>query len=716
MSNKSLSNERMTGLVPAIVLAIMTSFVVTSVAQETTDTSSAGECTTCDLASIDANAKPALKIRWKRLVDSTGQTAAIHSATEQGINAAVQTLKASLEPLGVEVVLQKADMTQEQFTEAPLNSNRIWLNGKLLETYLPDTKSGQVQDKESKIAFRTVNFGGTAFKDVPAKMIEHAGVIAAADSMKETWLTFMSSAWLRARVVHVARRRVEQLLHRRTKRLVPKAANHVVLKAKQSLVVKTVRQNHVVKPTSKNPQLKKVTSNSDTVGNATGVSYDDPNSIAITSAANPAVADPDPRRKHIEYANHDWPQWLGPKRDAVWRETGILTRLPEKPLEAVWRTKIDAGFSGPTVFGDKVFVTDFVKRTGVVNNIASGREKVSGEERVHALDLATGKILWTRAYPVEYSASYPEGPRTSPQVVGDKVYTVGTDGNLLCLSVETGDVIWSKDFKSDYMAETPFWGHSAHPLVFENTLICMVGAKDSVVVAFDLETGKERWKSLNAAEPGYASPTLAKFGNKTTLLVWHPESLNGINPVDGSVYWSLPLQARSGMSVTAPLVVNNKIYVSGIGTLPTLITVAQDGMSAKIDWQGHAKKGSLLATVRQSCSKTFCLELIQKESWLPAHSKQANTFGQRLNQPLVIDGNNTSQHFLFATKTVSLCSTKKVNLFLRNLPKMVTSSLVAARSSNQQRALTDVRSPGATRRLPRKASLFATTMRSFAFR
>lgn len=268
-----------------------------------------------------------------------------------------------------------------------------------------------------------------------------------------------------------------------------------------------------------------------------------------------------------------------------------MTRLPEKPLKPVWRTPISSGFSGPSVSENRVFVTDFVKNSGNVSNIASGREKVFGEERVHGLDLDTGKILWTHSYPVEYSVSYPGGPRTSPQVQGNKVYTIGTDGNLFCLSVDDGRVIWSKDFKKDYNAETPFWGHSAHPIVYDDMLICMVGAKDSIVVAFDLETGQERWKSLQAAEPGYAPPALASFDDKPTLLIWHPESLNGINPRDGSVYWSLPISARSGMSVTAPLVVGNNIYISGIGTPPTLISVAKDGKSASIVWTGHARKG-----------------------------------------------------------------------------------------------------------------------------
>lgn len=285
----------------------------------------------------------------------------------------------------------------------------------------------------------------------------------------------------------------------------------------------------------------------------------------------------------------DWPQWLGPGRDAVWRESGILSRLPKDPLKAVWRTPIHRGFSGPSVAGSRVFVTDFVLKSGTVHNIASSRERVTGEERVLSLDAETGDMLWKHTYPVEYSVSYPAGPRTSPLIHGDKVYTLGTDGDLFCLNATTGNVIWSKSFKRDCDAQTPFWGHSAHPLVFGDTLICMVGSKDGVVVAFDVNTGKERWKSLVAAEPGYAPPVLAKFAGKTTLVAWHPESLNGVDPTDGSIFWSIPLVANFGMSVTAPLVTGHDIYVSGIGTQPTLLRVDEDGDDIGIVWRGGRK-------------------------------------------------------------------------------------------------------------------------------
>ncbi|MEM7145339.1 MAG: PQQ-binding-like beta-propeller repeat protein [Verrucomicrobiota bacterium] len=288
---------------------------------------------------------------------------------------------------------------------------------------------------------------------------------------------------------------------------------------------------------------------------------------------------------------HEWPQWLGPKRDAVWRESGIVESLATEPLPVVWRTPIHAGHSGPSVSGNRVFVTDFVLETGSVTNRASAADRVTGKERILCLNADTGKEIWSHSYPVEYSVSYPGGPRTSPLVLDGRVYTVGTAGDLFAIDTESGKVLWSKNFESDYTAKVPFWGHSAHPIVAGDALVCMVGGEGATVVAFDLETGEEKWKALDAAEPGYAPPAIAKIAGAETLLVWHPESLNALDPESGSLRWSVPLPARSGMSVTAPLAIGNDIYVSGIGTEPALVRVAKDGKSADFSWRGGLRAG-----------------------------------------------------------------------------------------------------------------------------
>ena len=239
----------------------------------------------------------------------------------------------------------------------------------------------------------------------------------------------------------------------------------------------------------------------------------------------------------------DWPQWLGPQRDSVWRETGILQTFPAGGPPICWRTPVGGGYSGPAVAEGRVYLMDRQLDKGV-NNPADPfkRGVIPGSERVLCLDQATGKILWHHDYDAPYTMSYPAGPRATPLVSGGKVYTLGAEGNLFCLDAQSGAVVWSHDFKADYGVPTPLWGFSANPLLDGNRLICVVGGTNTTAVAFNKDDGKEIWRALTAKEPGYCPPVIFTAGGKRQLIVWHPESVNSLDPETGKTYWSVPSQ------------------------------------------------------------------------------------------------------------------------------------------------------------------------------
>src|SRR5262245_40268115 len=142
----------------------------------------------------------------------------------------------------------------------------------------------------------------------------------------------------------------------------------------------------------------------------------------------------------------DWPQWLGPQRDGVWREQGLLEKFPAGGPKVRWRAPVGQGYSGPAVAGGRVYLTDWVARPGTTPpKSAFTRGRVAGTERVLCLDEQTGKPLWKHEYPCTYEVSYAAGPRTTPVVAGGKVYTLGTMGDLLCLDADRGTVVWSKN-------------------------------------------------------------------------------------------------------------------------------------------------------------------------------------------------------------------------------------------------------------------------------
>lgn len=287
----------------------------------------------------------------------------------------------------------------------------------------------------------------------------------------------------------------------------------------------------------------------------------------------------------------DWPGWLGPNRDSLWRESGIVDKFPESGLTVKWRVPVSLGYSGPAVAGDRVFVTDYVRESGDVSNNPGERKQLTGRERVLCFGASDGKPIWEHSDPVTYKISYPSGPRTTPTVSGSKVYTLGAEGLLLCLDVKDGQVIWSKELKREYKTESPIWGFCGAPLVEGQKLICLVGGQGSEVVAFDKDSGKELWKALSsgAVGSGYCPPSIIESAGKRQLLIWTAEDLNSLDPETGKVYWSQPLKPEYGMAIAIPRKHGNLLFASGIGAVGAVFKLDDSKPGAEVVWRGTTK-------------------------------------------------------------------------------------------------------------------------------
>jgi outer membrane protein assembly factor BamB len=292
-------------------------------------------------------------------------------------------------------------------------------------------------------------------------------------------------------------------------------------------------------------------------------------------------------------AADDWPQWLGPKRDSIWRETGIVDKFPEGGLKERWRVKAGLGYAGPAVAGGRVYLMDRVLAEGAMNpNNPFSKPPVQGTERVLCLNVKSGEELWKHEYPCTYEVSYAYGPRCTPTVDGKRVYTLGAMGDLRCLDAEKGDLIWSKDFKKDYSAPVMTWGFASHPLVDGKKLICIVGGKGSVAVAFDKETGRELWKSLSVKkETGYSSPDIIEAAGKRQLLIWTGEAINSLDPETGTLYWSVPLDPNMGMAIATPRKAGDHVFVGAAFNKALLVKLASDKPAAEEVWHGSGDKG-----------------------------------------------------------------------------------------------------------------------------
>jgi outer membrane protein assembly factor BamB len=285
----------------------------------------------------------------------------------------------------------------------------------------------------------------------------------------------------------------------------------------------------------------------------------------------------------------DWPQWMGPSRNGVWNETGIVEKLPAT-LKVKWRMPVARGYSGPAVSEGRVFVASF-EAEGDFTPDPNSASKLSGKETVVCFDAATGKQNWRYEYPCDYEVSYPSGPRATPTVDGNWVYFLGTMGNLNCLDARSGELAWQVDLKQEFGAKTPIWGFCSHPLVDGDKLFLMSGGKGSGVVALNKRTGKLVWKNLDLPEPGYAPCSIVEAGGKRQLVVATPVSINGLDPATGKEYWSVPFKPGYKMSICHPQQDGDVLYVGAEGDVGVALKLDANKPAVTEVWRGTRSTG-----------------------------------------------------------------------------------------------------------------------------
>jgi outer membrane protein assembly factor BamB len=274
----------------------------------------------------------------------------------------------------------------------------------------------------------------------------------------------------------------------------------------------------------------------------------------------------------------DWPQFRGPQRDAVWREDGIVSELPKGQLPRKWTAKIASGYSGPTVAGGRVFVTDRVSE-----------EMQTGEgdsERVLCFDAESGQPLWTHAYDAPYTVSYRAGPRAAVTVDDDRAYAVGSMGHFHCLNVADGSVVWARDLNAEYQIDMPIWGIAAAPVIHGDLVIQQVGGKaGACIVAFDKRTGREAWKALDE-RASYSTPILINQAGRDCLVCWTGDSITGLDPVSGEVMWAYPFPpSKMPIGIATPVVSGDRLFVTSFYDGSVMIRTPSDSVGYELLWK-----------------------------------------------------------------------------------------------------------------------------------
>lgn len=270
-----------------------------------------------------------------------------------------------------------------------------------------------------------------------------------------------------------------------------------------------------------------------------------PGLLVLLLASLPAKAD-------------DWSQFRGCGRDSVWKEQGLLETFPSEGLKPRWRVPAGGGFSSPVISGGRVYLID------------AELQQPRAWERIRCFDARTGVELWTYRYEVHYDESWfregmKDGPRATPILRDGKLYSIGSDTDLVCLDARDGARIWHKTLHKDYelgdhRCITP------SPLIEGHLLIQVCGAKpNACVLAFDKDTGKEVWRALEDRWT-YSSPILIQAGGQKQLIVWTAQAVTSLDPATGKTWWREEHDfLQGGQSIVAtPVIQGNLLLVSGM--------------------------------------------------------------------------------------------------------------------------------------------------------
>lgn len=281
----------------------------------------------------------------------------------------------------------------------------------------------------------------------------------------------------------------------------------------------------------------------------------------------------------------DYPQFLGPDRNATVEALGLATDWDAQPPREVWRRPMGEGWSAFAVAG----------------RFAVTQEQRDGEELVTAYDLATGERLWEHADAGRYETTIAGvGPRATPTIVGGRVYALGATGRLNALELASGRLLWSHDVATEFASRTPEWGRPASPLVVDGLVVVAAGGlAGAALAAFDAGSGELRWQA-GADDVGYSSPTLLRLAGRRQIVIFNRGSVAGHEVATGAVLWSYPWSNQQP-NVALPLAVGeDRLLVSsgyGEGSRLLRIEPAGDGLAARLVWESPRLKAKFTNVV-----------------------------------------------------------------------------------------------------------------------
>jgi len=269
----------------------------------------------------------------------------------------------------------------------------------------------------------------------------------------------------------------------------------------------------------------------------------------------------------------DWPQLYG-SDDAVVLEKNLNLEWGEKGPPELWRIEIGTGYSQPVISDGKLILF----------------HRKGDRELVTCLDAKSKEQKWEFGYPSAYVDRYGfnNGPRCTPTIANNRVFTLGAEGKLHALDLQTGARLWARDLFSDYALEQGFFGVGTSPLLEGDRLIINIGgkAKDAGIIGVATANGKTLW-TATADGASYATPKAATIHGKRWVFLLTEATFTSIDPANGKVAWQIPFRSKlyESANATSPLVVGDVVVASASYNVGTIaVRVNPDG-SHKVLWR-----------------------------------------------------------------------------------------------------------------------------------
>jgi outer membrane protein assembly factor BamB len=278
-----------------------------------------------------------------------------------------------------------------------------------------------------------------------------------------------------------------------------------------------------------------------------------------------------------------WPQWRGPNRDGISKETGLLKQWPTEGPPLVWKAQgAGRGYSSFSISNGKLYTL----------GLRGDREFVI------AFDVATGKEAWATAHGSAFRNDRGDGPRGTPTVDGDRVYALGGDGDLSALDARTGKLLWTKNILKEFGGSNITWGISESPLVLGNKLLVNPGGPNASIVALNKADGSVIWKS-QSDRAGYSSGIPVEVNGATQVVFFTSERALGLDAKDGRLLWEYSRPSNNVANVATPIVRANRVFISSdYGTGGGVVEIKPDNKAQEIwfskDMRNHHSSSVLI--------------------------------------------------------------------------------------------------------------------------